>query len=73
MSSDNKIIKSKLVLKKYPYDSLIELLVDRLKTDSEKGCLVSTDTFPEKRQFINDCIPFHNTTKDRLLSGPEMD
>ena len=40
-SSQPRIIRSRLTLKKYPYNSLIELLLERLKTDPEKGCLVS--------------------------------
>ena len=40
-TTPTKIIKSRLTLKKYPYPSLIELLLERLKTDPEKGCLVS--------------------------------
>ena len=40
-TTQTKIIKSPLILKKYPYNSLIELLLERLKTDPEKGCLVS--------------------------------
>ena len=40
MSSNKNIIKSKLTLEKYPYNSLIELLIEKLKNDQDKGCLV---------------------------------
>ena len=67
MSSDKYIIKSKLTLKKYPYDSLIELLIERLKTDQDKGCIVREYLL---LIFELDCfVP----NSDRLFTEQEMD
>ena len=77
MTLEEYIIKSHLVLPKYTYNSVIELLVDSLRTDSEKGCIVRTKALFEKKtkQLITksfqqiDCSLNRRWTKKEVLDS----
>ena len=41
MRSEKNILQSDLTVEGYPYQSIIDLVIDRLKNDSDKDCMVS--------------------------------
>ena len=40
MRTEENIVRSELTVEGYPYQSIIDLVIDRLKNDSDKDCMV---------------------------------
>ena len=47
MRLEKNILRSDLTVEGYPYQSIIDLVIDRLRTDSDKDCMVGINILLE--------------------------